>query len=94
MNRLTSHLGSKSFSRRAVVAVIFTIVVISATSISIIYYVLQSSNVSDEYRLNIKDNDPADMGVDEWLEDFSALFSYVKYNYPYLTLKNRTHGYN
>ena len=57
----------------------------------IIYYFNQSS---DEYELNIKDIDPTEIGVDEWLQDFHALYSFVQYNYPYLTLKNRTHGYN
>ncbi len=30
----------------------------------------------------------------EWEEDFEALYYLVKYNYPYLWLKERTHGYN
>ena len=38
--------------------------------------------------------DVADMGVTEWLEDFEAFHDFVEGNYPYLWLKNRTHGYN
>ncbi|MFW9851232.1 MAG: S41 family peptidase, partial [Candidatus Thorarchaeota archaeon] len=30
----------------------------------------------------------------EWLADFQTLYDYVENNYPYLAVKNRTHGYN
>ena len=36
---------------------------------------------------------PSSMGVEEWLEDFDSLYKFVENNYPYLWLKNRTHGY-
>jgi len=38
--------------------------------------------------------DPEDMGVKEWLEDFGFLYDFIEANYPYLELKERTHGYN
>jgi len=94
MNKFASRLGIERLSKRIILAAIFTIVVISATVTGVIYYIIQSSNAENEYELTIKDIDPAEIGVDEWLEDFSALYNYVQYNYPYLTLKNRTHGYN
>ena len=94
MSKLASRLGIERFSRRIVVAAILTTVVISATVTGVIYYFIQSTDADNEYKLNIKDIDPAEIGVNEWLEDFSALYKYVRYNYPYLTLKNRTHGYN
>ena len=31
---------------------------------------------------------------ERWLEDFQAFYEYVEGNYPYLWVKNRTHGYN
>ncbi|MEA1994448.1 MAG: S41 family peptidase [Euryarchaeota archaeon] len=30
----------------------------------------------------------------EWKEDFEALYYIIEYNYPYLWVKERTHGYN
>lgn len=42
-----------------------------------------------------KTNNPSSiMGVDEWLEDFNSFYEFIEDNYPYLWLKNRTHGYN
>ena len=38
--------------------------------------------------------DPEGMGVEEWLEDFGSLHDFIEANYPYLELKERTHGYN
>jgi len=37
---------------------------------------------------------PSNMGVDEWLEDFDSLYDFIERNYPYIWLKNRTHGFN
>ncbi len=47
-----------------------------------------------KYEIAINPVDPADMGVEDWLEDFQFLYSYVENNYPYLDVKNRTHGFN
>jgi len=38
--------------------------------------------------------DPEKLTKNEWKEDFEALYYIVKYNYPYLWVKERTHGYN
>ncbi|MCK4636274.1 MAG: hypothetical protein KAT49_00170 [Methanomicrobia archaeon] len=38
--------------------------------------------------------DPTSLTRNEWKEDFEALYYLVKYNYPYLWVKERTHGYN
>jgi hypothetical protein len=38
--------------------------------------------------------DPADLGVTEWLEDFEYFYNYIEGNYPFLSVKERTHGYN
>ncbi|UCE10988.1 MAG: hypothetical protein JSW61_03395 [Candidatus Thorarchaeota archaeon] len=32
--------------------------------------------------------------VEGWMEDFNALYDFIEANYPYLWVKNRTHGYN
>jgi hypothetical protein len=37
---------------------------------------------------------PEKLTKNEWKEDFEALYYIVKYNYPYLWVKERTHGYN
>jgi len=44
----------------------------------------------------IKFNDihPKDMTKEDWLEDFTSFYNVMKDNYPYLRLKERTHGYN
>jgi len=97
MSRLASRFGTKQISKRVAVAVavLLSIVIISGTTIGFLFYFNQPSDSdSDEYELIINDIDPSLIGINEWLEDFSALYSYVKYNYPYITLKNRTHGYN
>jgi hypothetical protein len=38
--------------------------------------------------------DPAKMTRNDWKEDFEAFYYFVKYNYPYLWVKERTHGFN
>lgn len=37
---------------------------------------------------------PSNMGVEEWLEDFNSFYNFIERNYPYIWLKERTHGYN
>ena len=39
------------------------------------------------------DFDP-ELTKNEWKEDFEALYYIIEYNYPYLWVKERTHGYN
>ena len=46
------------------------------------------------FELYITDIDPAEMGPVEWQEDFDYLYDFVKDNYPYLWVKERTHGLN
>jgi len=38
--------------------------------------------------------DPEKLTKSEWKEDFEALYYIVKYNYPYLWVKERIYGYN
>ncbi len=44
------------------------------------------------FKIYITDVEPADMGLAEWQEDFDYLYDFVKDNYPYLWVKDRTHG--
>ena len=37
---------------------------------------------------------PKNLKTEHWLEDFENLFQMIKDNYPYLWVKERTHGYN
>ena len=46
------------------------------------------------FTVQINDIDPADLGSEEWLEDIEAFYSFIEENYPFLQIKNRTHGYN
>ena len=46
------------------------------------------------FKISINPADPRDMGVEERLEDFEYLYNLVQENYPYLRLKERTHGYD
>jgi len=66
--------------------------IITIVSVSLIVLVFIESDVG--YKVKINPIDPADMGVEEWLEDFEYLYDYIEGNYPYLSVKNRTHGYN
>jgi C-terminal processing protease CtpA/Prc len=45
-------------------------------------------------KIEITSINPADMGVEEWLYDFNHFYDFISKNYPYLALKERTHGYN
>jgi hypothetical protein len=49
---------------------------------------------SPGFRIVINPVNPAEMGVAEWLEDFEYLYNYMERNYPFLSVKSRTHGYN
>ena len=65
--------------------------VMAIVSLSVYFTVLTPT---DDFEIVINPISPADMGVEEWLEDFQALYDFVEGNYPFLDVKNRTHGYN
>ena len=71
---------------------------IATTAIAIIAIVLGalflSGFFSSEFQVTINDINPEDLSTEEWMEDFNYLYNYVKENYPYLWVKERTHGYN
>jgi hypothetical protein len=69
-------------SRRKLLALLVTGSVIIATT-------LVTISILNEYSepINIISNET-------WLEDFQAFYDFIEGNYPYLWVKNRTHGYN
>ncbi|KXH71682.1 MAG: hypothetical protein AM326_11520, partial [Candidatus Thorarchaeota archaeon SMTZ-45] len=69
---------------------IAAVLVIATFTLAVYFTVLAPPG----FQINITDIDPADMGVDEWLEDWQALYDFVEGNYPFLDVKNRTHGYD
>lgn len=72
--------------------VILAIVAVAAVTVGVLLYKGREGEPAFEVQINAVD--PADLGVDEWLEDFRSLCDFVEGNYPYLELKERTHGYN
>ena len=65
-------------------------------SVSLISIIAIPSTVFVLFELNktSNSNHPSNMGVEEWLEDFDSLYNFIERNYPYIWLKERTHGYN
>jgi hypothetical protein len=70
--------------------IVSAVLVIATVTLAAYFMVL----TPPEFQIHINDIDPADMGVEEWLEDFQALYDFVEGNYPFLDVKNRTHGYD
>jgi C-terminal processing protease CtpA/Prc len=50
--------------------------------------------LEEEFEIIINPINPVNLSVNEWLEDFQYLYDFVEGNYPFLDVKNRTHGYN
>ena len=65
-------------------------------SLSLIIIIVFPSTIFILFKFNKTNNSnhPSNMGVDEWLEDFNSFYNFVERNYPYIWLKERTHGYN
>lgn len=82
-------IGIPSIQRKHVIA-ITAVLVIASVTLAFYFTVLQPPR----FQININDIDPADMDVDEWLEDWQALYDFVEANYPFLDVKERTHGLN
>jgi hypothetical protein len=71
---------------------ILSLIAVTIVAAVLLRYSDQESEPSFEVQIN--PIEPDDLGVDEWLEDFRGLYGFVEGNYPYLELKERTHGYN
>ncbi|UJG43142.1 MAG: hypothetical protein K9W46_12300 [Candidatus Heimdallarchaeum endolithica] len=75
-----------------------TITVISILSVTIIVFstILSVFIIQPRYDfpLALTSVEPQDMGIKERIEDFKFFYNVIKENYPYLTLKQRTHGFN
>ena len=63
-------------------------------SVSLIGIIAIPSTIFIIFEFTNNSNHPSNVGVDEWLEDFDSLYDFIERNYPYIWLKNRTHGYN
>jgi hypothetical protein len=71
-----------------------TLIALSSFAIVIVLSLSYLLIPPPRFEIPINPVDPRDMGVDERLEDFEYLYNFVQENYPYLPLKERTHGYN
>ncbi|MBD3193220.1 MAG: hypothetical protein GF308_21480 [Candidatus Heimdallarchaeota archaeon] len=83
--------------RMKIIIVIFVIIIVVPTILfNALYFGFfrNNSEVEEPFSIYITDVDPKDMGPEEWLEDFNILYEMVRDNYPYLWVKNRTHGYD
>ena len=65
------------------------VIIIGIAAVSIIII-----NLEPPYKIKINTINPAEMGMEEWIEDLEYLYTYVEENYPFLEIKNRTHGFN
>lgn len=78
--------------RMKIIIVIFVLIIVVPTILfNALYFGLFRNNNEEDEPFSIY-IDPGDMGPDEWLEDFNVLYEMVRDNYPYLWVKNRTHG--
>jgi hypothetical protein len=68
-------------------------VIVIATLTLAVYITTLGPPVQD-FQININSIDPADLGIEEWVEDWQALYNFIEGNYPFLDVKNRTHGFN
>ena len=57
-------------------------------------YVTMGAPPERDFEIVLNPIHPEDLTVNEWLEDFQYLYDFVEGNYPFLAVKNRTHGYN
>ena len=67
-------------------------IVITITVLAL--YVTMGTPPERDFEIVLNPIHPEDMTVIEWLEDFQYLYDFVEGNYPFLAVKNRTHGYN
>ena len=71
------HISKKSLS---IIISVSLITIITVPSIIFILFELNKETTS---------NHPSNMGVEEWFEDFDALYNFIEDNYPYILLKER-----
>ena len=72
--------------------IVLSLIAVAAVTARLLLYPDQESEPRFEVQLNPVEID--ELEVNEWLEDFNGLCDFVEGNYPYLELKERTHGYN
>ena len=80
-----------AIKKNHLIAVSAVLVIVTVTLAT---YFIVLAPPGQNFQININDINPADLGVEEWLEDFQALYDFIEGNYPFLDVKNRTHGCN
>lgn len=80
--------------RRTLILIITSIIVLTALATYLYFDFVKPGSPEIDLEVNLKPIEPEDLSAEEWLEDFEYLYEFVKDNYPYLSVKERTHGYN
>jgi C-terminal processing protease CtpA/Prc len=70
------------------------IILVSSALVIIITLGVFLTVFQQPFTIQINTIDPEDLSQEEWLADFEALYDYIEGNYPFLSVKNRSHGYN
>ncbi|MHA2253765.1 MAG: S41 family peptidase [Candidatus Kariarchaeaceae archaeon] len=70
------------------------IILVTSTLIIIIGLGIFLASFQKPFAIKINSIDPQDLGSEEWLEDFESLYTFIEGNYPFLSVKNRSHGFN
>jgi hypothetical protein len=78
--------------KRNHLVVVSAVLIIATVTLAAYFTVL--SPPAQGFQIDINPIDPADLGVAEWMEDFQALYDFIEGNYPFLDVKNRTHGFD
>jgi len=80
-----------AIKKKHIIAVSAVLIIVTVTLAT---YFVAFAPSGQNFEISINDINPADLGVEEWLEDFQALYDFIEGNYPFLDVKNRTHGYD
>lgn len=82
-----------TLERRNLVIIIASVIIV-AIGVAYYYTVFLPSSRKVDFEVTINPINPEDLTINEWLDDFEHLHEFVRDNYPYLSVKERTHGYN
>jgi hypothetical protein len=82
-----------TLERRNLVIIIASVIIV-AIGVTYYYTVILHGSSKIDFEVSINPINTEDLTVNEWLDDFEHLYEFVKNNYPYLSVKERTHGYN
>ena len=82
-----------TLERRNLVLILASVLIV-AIGVGYYYTVFLPSSIIVDFEVTINPINPEDLTENEWLDDFEHLYEFVRDNYPYLSVKERTHGYN